>query len=130
VPGAQVGGQEAPGLLGQIDEDRAAFEHRDRRASAWRIMVDDGRHAVVRADREERRIKLLAAPDIDRLQRVGQAAFFKHDGHLPPVGCRPVVQVDHRYSSGRRVERSVPPPRIALTTGDGIVAFAEGRASA
>ena len=98
VPAAQVGGQKAPGLLRQIDQDRAAFEHRYRRAAARRIVVDDGRHAIVRADREELRTELLAAPDVDGLERVGQAAFLQHDGYLPAVGRGPVVQVYHRVS--------------------------------
>jgi hypothetical protein len=40
-------------------------------------LVDDGRDAVVRADRQEAGFELRAAADVDRLHPVGQAQFFE-----------------------------------------------------
>ena len=40
------------GLLGEMDKDRARFEHRDRLAAVSRRAVDDGGHAIVRREGE------------------------------------------------------------------------------
>ena len=45
---ANVGGDELSGLLGKIKQNGAGFEDRDRRATVFRIVVDDGGNAVVR----------------------------------------------------------------------------------
>src|SRR5436190_210746 len=95
VPAAQVLGQELAGLFREILEDRARFEDRHRLAAAGRLVVDDRRHAVVRADLEEIRLELLAGADVHRNDFVRQAAFLEHDGDLPAVGRRPVIKVDH-----------------------------------
>ena len=54
----RIARHELPGFLGKVDEDRARFEHRYRRALD--SLIDDGRHAVVRADGEELGLELIA----------------------------------------------------------------------
>ena len=63
VAAAQVGGQEAPGLGGQIDQDRARLEQRDRLA-VGPVGIDDRRDLVVRADRQELGLELIAGADV------------------------------------------------------------------
>src|SRR5262245_48045330 len=58
-------------------------------------MVDDGRNAVVRADREEFGAKLLAGADIDRDDLIGKPEFLQHDRDFPAVRRGRVMQVDH-----------------------------------
>src|SRR5262249_61157080 len=69
-----------------------------RRTAARRFVIDDGGHAVVGTDLEELRLELIARADVDRHELVGQRALLEHDGDLPAVGGRPVVEVDHRKS--------------------------------
>ena len=89
--------QEAPGLVGQIDQDRPGLEHRDRLAAIGRRAVHDGRNAVVRADRQKFRPELLAGADVDRNDLIGKPEFLQHDRDFPAVGRRRVVQVDHGF---------------------------------
>ncbi len=94
-----IGRQEAPGLLRQIPEDRARLE--DRHRIALDIVVDDRRHPVVGADRQEFGLELIALADGNRDHGVGQSQFFKQDGDLPAIGRWPIVEVDHTRSSAR-----------------------------
>ena len=84
---------EAPGLAREILQDRAGFEHRNRLA-VGPVGIDDRGHAIVRRDGEKGRLELLARADVDQCERVGQAALFEHDGDLPSVRRRPVVELD------------------------------------
>src|SRR4051794_815471 len=84
---------EATGFLGEMDQDRAGFEDRERTVRL--VMIDDGRHAVVWADREEFRLELVALADIDRHHPVFEAAFLEQDRDLPAVRRRPVIKIDH-----------------------------------
>ena len=72
------------------------------------IVIDDGRHAVVRADREELGLELVALADVHRNHAVRQTAFLQHDRDLPAVRRRPVIEVDHASTpSVRRAVMSV-----------------------
>ncbi|GCC48828.1 hypothetical protein chiPu_0032996 [Chiloscyllium punctatum] len=95
-PRTQLPRQEAAGLVGEIDQDRAGLEHRERTAAVGWLMVDDRGDPVVRADRQEFRPKLLAGADVHRDHRVREPQFLQHDRNLPAVRRRRVVQVDHR----------------------------------
>jgi hypothetical protein len=96
---------EAPGLVGQVAQDRAGLEHRDRLAQVVGLAVDDRRHLVVRRERQELRPELVALADVHRLDGVGQAGFLQEQGDLVAVGGGPVVQLDHALASAseRRV---------------------------
>ena len=104
---AQVGGQEAAGLLGQIDQDGAGFEHRKRLAAVRRIVIDDGRHPVVGADGEEVGLVLLAPVNVDRDDAVVEVHLLQRDGDLPAIGRRPVVGVDHGPVSSESRVRTI-----------------------
>ena len=58
-------GQERAGLAGQVEQDRARLEQRDRLA-VGPVRVDDGRDLVVRADLQEVGRELVAGADVDR----------------------------------------------------------------
>ena len=73
---AQILRPEAPDLLGDVHHDRARFEHRDRRAAAFRAMVDHNRHAVVGVHLEEFRGELIAALDVAGDDLVLETAFL------------------------------------------------------
>src|SRR5437764_4474002 len=90
---------EAPGPLGQMNEDRARLENRER--AIFCVVVNNRRHAVIGADRQELGLELVAAADIDRDHTVFEAALLEHDRNLPAVRGRPVVEVDHRLLSSR-----------------------------
>ena len=115
---AQVGGQEAAGLFGQVEQDRAGFEQRQRRAAVGRGLVDDGGDAVVGRDGEELGLELVAPADVDRVDVVGQAGFFEEQRDLVAVGRGPVIEIDHggvlfvapAAAAGRNAHDSGPPP--------------------
>ena len=58
------------------------------------------RHAVVGRDLEKVRRELIAASDVHRLDRVGNAEFLKQDRHLLAVGRGPVIEIEHRRTGG------------------------------
>ncbi|CEE82426.1 hypothetical protein XAC2852_820143 [Xanthomonas citri pv. citri] len=95
-PAAGIARQEAAGLLGQIQQDRAGLEHALRTAAIGRCMVDDGRHLVVGRNLQECRFELFALADVDRLEGVLQPGLFQKQRDFVPVGRGPVVQIDHR----------------------------------
>ena len=55
---------EPAGSFGQVHQDRARFEYWQRAVGI--VVIDDGRHAVVRADRQKLRRELVAFTDVDR----------------------------------------------------------------
>jgi hypothetical protein len=97
---ARVAGQEAAGLLGQVQQDRAGLEHALRSTAIGRGVVDDGRHLVVGRDGQEFRLELVARADVDRVDAVLQAGFLQQQGHFVAVRGGPVIQVDHGGGSG------------------------------
>ena len=104
---AQVARQEEPGLLRQVQQDRAGFEHADRRAAVGGRGIDHRRHLVVGRDREECRLELLALADIDRPDGVCQRLpefdqFFQQQRDLVSVRGRPVMQFDHVVAGSKR----------------------------
>ena len=87
-------GHEAASLGSEVDEDRARFEQRKRLAFGS-VGVDDGRDLVVRADREEFGLELVAGADVHWNHPVRQATLFEHDVNLVSVGCGPRIHFDH-----------------------------------
>ena len=84
-----------PGLLGEIQQHRAGFEDRDRLAAALRLVIHHRRDSVVRRDRQELRLELIALADIDRENLVFQPGLFEKHRDLVAVRRGPVMQVDH-----------------------------------
>ena len=60
-----------------------------------RFAIDDRGHPVVRRDREEFGLELIAAADVDRNNPVRKSSLFQEDGDLVTIRCRPVVEIDH-----------------------------------
>ena len=87
--------QKAPALAGQVEQDRARFEERDRLA-VGAVGIDDGRYLVVGAYGEEFGRELLARADVDRVHAVRQAALLEHDVDLVAVGRGPRIHFNHR----------------------------------
>src|SRR6185437_9714447 len=117
-PPAHIRREKAPGLLREIDQDRAGLEHRERLAAVGRPMVDDGRDPVVRADRQELRAKLFAGADVDGDDPVGEPQLLQHDRDFPAVRRRRVMEVDHAVPAQMVAVRlkdssdSEKPPRV------------------
>ena len=86
-------GQEAPGLVREVEQDRSRFEERDL-PSPGPVVVHDGRDLVVGADREELRLELIAATDVHPFRPVGEAAFLEHDVNLLTVRSGGGVEID------------------------------------
>ena len=74
-------------LVGKIEEDRARFEQRERRAARPVGVVDCGNLAVG-VEREKGRVVVFVRHDVDPVRLVGEARFLKHDADLHPVGRR------------------------------------------
>lgn len=92
---ARVGGNEAADLLGEIEQYRTRLEERERRATAGRLVVDDGGYAVVGRDREEPGAELLTAAEIHRDHAVRKLRLLEEQLHLESIGRGPVVEIDH-----------------------------------
>ena len=126
IAAAQIGGQKAPRFFSQVLQNRATLKHRHWRAASSGSVVNDGRHAVVRADGQKRWRKLLSLANVDGHKVIRQAALFKHDGNLPAVGRGPVVQVNHRGFLMVLVVNAMLPKAVRFIRG--LVSPAEGNA--
>jgi hypothetical protein len=91
----RIGGQEFPGLLGEIKKDRAGFDD-GVGLSRGTVRIHDRRHFVQRIDLAEFRAELVAFPHVHDLGIVGQLAFLEHDENLLRVRAGQRVEVDHR----------------------------------
>jgi hypothetical protein len=92
---AQILGDELAGLVGEIEQDGAGLEHRDRLAAVGRFMVDDGGNAVVRRHRQKLGLELFALADIDRNDFVIQPGFLEKNRDFVAVRRGPIMYVDH-----------------------------------
>ena len=63
-------------------------------------MVNNRRHAIVRADLEKSRIELVAAANIHGDGRVFEATFLKHDRDFSTVRRWPIVEIDQDCTLG------------------------------
>src|SRR6185437_5610420 len=72
------------------------LEDADGLAAVGGRMVDDRGDAVVRRDREERRLELLALADVHRMDLVLEPGLLEEERDLVAVGRGPVMKVDHR----------------------------------
>ena len=85
----RIGRQEHAEFFGEIEQDRAGFEHALRRRDA---MVHQRRDLAVGIDRHEAAGKLVALADADEPCVIiggadaGLQQFLQHDRHLLPVG--------------------------------------------
>src|SRR5712672_2294612 len=90
-------GQEFSGLLAEIEQDRAGFEHADAIAIGT-VRIDDRGDLVVRTDRQEFGCHLLDLGDVDREYLVRQPHFLQRDTDLAAVRRVPGVQFDGHFS--------------------------------
>ena len=96
VAAAKVLRDEAAGLVREVEQDRARFEHADRRAAiGWRV-IDDRRHLVVGRNAQVVRLELRALADVHRHDAVIEAGFLEEQRDFVPIRRRPVMEVDHR----------------------------------
>ena len=96
-PAAFVRRNQLAGLVGEIEQDRAGLEERDR-LPIGPIGIDDRRDLVVRADLEEFRLELFVSPDVDGMDPVREPDLLQHDRGLDPVRRAPGIEVDHCLS--------------------------------
>ena len=61
----------------QIQHDSATFKHTD--GLTVNVMIDNGWHTIVRADREKLRGKLITGSYVDWNEVVVKAKFFEQD---------------------------------------------------
>src|SRR5262249_59796923 len=85
---------ELSALPGEVDQDRAGLENRDR-LSVGTVAIDDRGDLVVRADPEELRLELLARADVHRADLVLEAGLLERDVDLVSVWRRPRIHLDH-----------------------------------
>src|SRR4051794_14510016 len=97
-----------------MEQDGTGLKHRNRFAVC--VVINNGRHAAVWADGQELGLELVAASNVDRDQLVREAALLQHDGDLPAVWRRPVVEVDHALPL--RSEPIAPSARSATISAD------------
>ncbi len=76
---ARVRRAEPSRLLGEVGHDRPGFKDRNRGAAAHRLIVDDRRHPAVRRNLQKFGRELVAATDIDRLDRIGEPQFLEQN---------------------------------------------------
>src|SRR6185503_11006470 len=86
----RLGRQELAGLLAEIEQNGASLEHRDRRAAARGLMIEDRRDAVVGRHLEKMRLELFSLPDIDRKNLVWRAGLFEKNRDLVAVWRGPI----------------------------------------
>ena len=61
------------------------------------LLVDNGGNLAIRIDCKKLGGKLCAGAYIDRSYHIVEAAFLKHDRHLPSIGRRPAVKPNHVF---------------------------------
>ncbi|CAI8716477.1 hypothetical protein EMIT0158MI4_110027 [Burkholderia ambifaria] len=87
-------------LVGEIDQDRARFEQRQRPA-VGAVRIDDRRDLVVRVQRQEFGRHLVVRVEAHEVRLVRQAGLLEHDRHLDAVGRRQRVQLETVGMLGR-----------------------------
>ena len=104
-PRAGFGRQEGAELLGEIEQDRAGFEHADRlRAAA----VDHGRDLRIGIDRDEAAAELIALADLDQPGVVlgalvaAREQLLEHDRDLRAVRRRQRIELE-RMAADRQL---------------------------
>ncbi len=92
------------GLVGEIDQDRARFEQRQRLALRT-VRVEDRGNLVVRVQRQERRRELVVGVEAHEMRLVRQSRFLEHDRHLDAVRRRQRVELETVGMLGRPLLR-------------------------
>jgi hypothetical protein len=82
--------------LSSRKKDRARLKYSNRLAMVDGAVVDNGGHAIIRRERQELGIELIASADVDRLDRVIDTRLLEKESDLVAVRRRPVIEVDHR----------------------------------
>src|SRR3546814_17462538 len=100
-----MGGQETPGLFGEIEQDRAGFPQ-DETGAVRPCIVDDHRGLVVRVEREKFGRQLIARQDVDRIEPPFESHFQKRDRDLARIGGRAAIPGDHRLILPARASAS------------------------
>ena len=102
-------------MRGEIEQDRARFEQRDRLA-VGAVGVDDRRDLVVRVIARNSGCELLAGADVDRNRPIRQPALLEHHVDLVAIGrgprytsiIGPVLARAHRARRPTLVDRRRP----------------------
>ena len=89
----RIGWQKLAGLLGEILQDRAGLEQRQRLA-AGPVRIEDGRDLAVRIQRQEFRRLLVVLVEVDQMHLVGQSDLFQHDRDLDAVRRRQRIELE------------------------------------
>jgi SAM-dependent methyltransferase len=80
-------------MASEVLQNRSRLEQRQR--TVLGVVIDDRRHLVVRADRQELGLELVALVDVDWDHRVRKAALLEHDGDLLAIAAGPKIDVNH-----------------------------------
>ena len=89
--------QQLARFFGKIHQDGTRFEHACR-LSVKTVTVDDRRNPVIRAERQEFGLELIAFTNIDPVQLIGQAKLLQRDGNLVAIGRCGEIDFDHEIS--------------------------------
>ena len=105
-------GQEAAVLLGEVHENRARFD--DGIGPAPRALgIHDRGDLLVGVDRGVGVAELVAGPDVDLVQGVGDAELLDHHRDLAPVRGLPGIDVEHALPPFRRAGTATRPTASA-----------------
>ncbi|KGC52746.1 hypothetical protein DO65_4937 [Burkholderia pseudomallei] len=88
-----IGRDEPARLLGEIQQDRARFEQRERLA-ARAVRIDDRRNLVVRVQRQELGRHLIVRVEAHDVRLVRQLRFLEQDRYLDAVRRRQRIELD------------------------------------
>ena len=92
---ADVVRQKLPRLLSEIKQYGPGLENRNGRTAVRGGLINDGRHAIIRTDREEFRFELISLRDVDWQYLVVEPALFEKERNLVSVRGRPIKQLNH-----------------------------------
>ena len=95
---ALVFGDKLAGLLRQIDQYGARFDHRERR-TAGPVGVDDGGNLVIGVDGGELGQRLLTLAQMHEVAGVRKPDLLQHHEDLAVVAAAPAIEIDHRANS-------------------------------
>ncbi|MNN39883.1 hypothetical protein D3C81_1539380 [compost metagenome] len=96
----RIGGQEAAGLLGQIDKDGPGFEQ-GQRLAARTVGINDSRDLAVGVQRQIVGRPGLVLTDVHQMRLIGQTQLLQQDGDLHAIGRRQGIELQPLGMQGR-----------------------------